>query len=59
MQLLDGTRVFAATDLVGYLACEHLTGLEVARLAGLLERPVRDDPELKIIQQRGFQHEAR
>ena len=59
MQLLDGTHVFAATDLVGFLACEHLTGLELARLAGLLERPFRDDPELKIIQQRGFEHEAR
>jgi uncharacterized protein len=59
MQLLDGTNVYAATDLVGFLACEHLTGLEVARLAGLVERPFRDDPELKIIQQRGFQHEAR
>ena len=59
MQLLDGSQVFAATDLVGFLACEHLTGLEVARLAGLVERPFRDDPELKIIQERGFQHEAR
>ncbi len=59
MQLVDGSHVFAATDLVGFLACEHLTGLEIARLAGLVERPVRDDPELKVIQQRGFEHEAR
>ena len=59
MQLLDGTHVFAATDLVGYLACEHLTGLEVGRLAGLIVRPERNDPELEIIQQRGFKHEAR
>ena len=59
MQLLDGTRVFAATDLVGFLACEHLTGLELARLAGLIERPYRDDPELEVIRRRGFEHEAR
>ncbi len=59
MQLLDGSRVFAATDLVGFLACEHLTGLEVARLAGLVTRPERDDPELRVIQQRGYEHEAR
>ncbi len=59
MQLVDGSHVFAATDLVGYLACEHLTGLELARLAGLVERPFRDDPELKVIQQRGLEHEAR
>ncbi len=59
MQLLDGTRVFAATDLVGFLACEHLTGLELARLAGLAERPYRDDPELDVIRKRGFEHEER
>jgi hypothetical protein len=30
MQLIDGTAVYAATDLVGFLACEHLTALERA-----------------------------
>ena len=42
-----------------YLACEHLTELERAALAGLVERPMRDDPELDIIRKRGFEHEAR
>ncbi len=51
--------MFAATDLVAYLACEHLTQLERASLAGLVKRPMRDDPELDIIRKRGFQHEAR
>ena len=59
MQLIDGRPVFAATDLVAYLACEHLTQLERASLAGLVERPMRDDPELDIIRKRGFQHEKR
>ncbi|MEJ7802134.1 MAG: TM0106 family RecB-like putative nuclease [Candidatus Limnocylindria bacterium] len=59
MQLIDGQPVFSATDLVGYLACEHLTALERAALAGLVKRPMRTDPELDIIRQRGFQHEAR
>nr|MBA2300983.1 TM0106 family RecB-like putative nuclease [Chloroflexota bacterium] len=59
MQLIDGRPVFAATDLVAYLACEHLTQLERASLAGLVRRPMRDDPELDIIRKRGFQHEAR
>ena len=59
MQLIDGRPVFAATDLVAYLACEHLTQLERAALAGLVKRPMRDDPELDIIRQRGFQHEKR
>ena len=59
MQLIDGQPVFSATDLVGYLACEHLTALEQAALAGLVDKPMREDRELEVIRQRGFQHEAR
>src|SRR5262245_46197427 len=56
MDRIDGTPVYSATDLVAYLACEHLIQLE---RAGLVERPIRDDPELDVIRQRGFQHEER
>jgi len=59
VQTIDGRPVYAATDLVAYLACEHLTQLERASLAGLVRRPMRDDPELDVIRRRGFQHEAR
>jgi len=59
MQLIDGQPVYSATDLVGFLACDHLTSLEVAAVAGLVERPERVDPELDRIVQRGFQHEQR
>ena len=59
MQLIDGQPVFSATDLVGFLACDHLVGLELAGLMRLVHRPVRDDPELDLIQQRGLQHEER
>ncbi len=59
MQLIDGAPVFSATDLVGFLACDHLTGLELAGAARLVERPVRDDPELELIRKRGYEHEAR
>ena len=59
MQLIEGRPVYAATDLVAFLACEHLTQLERASLAGLVRRPMRDDPELDILRRRGFQHEAR
>ncbi len=59
MQTIDGRPVYAATDLVAYLACEHLTGLERAAMAGLVHRPMRDDPELDIIRKRGFEHERR
>ena len=59
MQTIDGRPVYAATDLVAFLACDHLLGLERAALAGLVHRPMRDDPELDIIRRRGFEHEAR
>ncbi|MEO8510699.1 MAG: TM0106 family RecB-like putative nuclease [Chloroflexota bacterium] len=59
MQLIDGVPVFSATDLVGYLACEHLTALERAALADLVARPHRDDRELDIIRRRGIEHEER
>jgi len=51
--------VFSATDLVGYLACEHLTALERAALAGMVEKPNRVDRELDVIRRRGEQHEHR
>src|SRR6186997_2538081 len=59
MDRIDGRPVYSATDLVAFLACEHLTQLERAAIAGLVERPIRDDPELEVIRKRGFQHEAR
>src|SRR5713226_6807865 len=59
MQLIDGKPIYTATDLVGFLACEHLTALERAALLGLLVRPSRIDPELEIIRRRGLEHEAR
>ncbi len=59
MQMIDGHLVYSATDLVGYLECEHLTSLEQAAVAGHLARPVRADPVLDRIAQHGELHEAR
>ena len=53
----DGTLVVSATDLVGFLECDHLVTLEQLRARGELEKPVRDDPELELIRKRGFDHE--
>ena len=39
MQLIDGRPVYSATDLVGFLAREHLTNLERAALAGSSRDP--------------------
>ena len=59
MQNLNGHAVYSATDLVGFLACEHLTNLERAAMAGLVKRPKLPDPELDRIAMRGIQHEER
>ncbi|MBI3746741.1 MAG: TM0106 family RecB-like putative nuclease, partial [Chloroflexi bacterium] len=59
MQFLDGRLVTSATDLVGYLACDHLATLELGRVAGLWERPDRrDDPTIALIQEKGDLHES-
>src|SRR5688500_20011417 len=59
MQLLDDRLVYSATDLVGFLACEHLTNLERAAAAGLVQRPMREYAELALIMRRGIEHERR
>ena len=58
MQIVDGNLVYSATDLVGFLECGHLTSLERAAVSGHLERPVRDDPVLDRITQRGQLHQS-
>ena len=58
MQLIDGTIIVSATDLVGYLACDHLASLELGRMQGRWEKPHhREDPELMLLQERGDLHE--
>ncbi len=47
----------SATDLVGYLNCEHLTSLDLRSLAGELAKPAKWDPLLDILRERGFRHE--
>ncbi|HEX2625705.1 MAG TPA: hypothetical protein VHL56_02225, partial [Candidatus Limnocylindrales bacterium] len=59
MQLIDGRPVYAATDLVGFLACSHRFGLERAALAGKLKKPIRDDPQIETVAKRGHAHEQR
>ena len=59
MQRVDGRLVYSATDLVGYLQCRHLAKLERAAAWRHIDRPMRSDPVLDRIQQRGFEHEQR
>jgi predicted RecB family nuclease len=55
----DGTLIVSATDLVGYLACDHLATLELGRAMGRWDKPIRrDDPTIALIQEKGDLHEA-
>jgi predicted RecB family nuclease len=59
VQLIDGRPVYSATDLVGFLACSHRLALERAALAGLVRKPMREDPQIDLIAKRGLAHERR
>ena len=59
VQDLDGTTVYSATDLVGFLACEHLTTLDRVALTGAITAEDRVDEELEVLRERGEEHERR
>jgi predicted RecB family nuclease len=58
MQILDGRLHFSPSDLNGFLACEHLTRLDIAVVRGALEKPVFVNPEAELIKRKGDEHEA-
>ena len=49
MQKHAGTTLFSASDLVGFLECEHLTTLQLQDLNTPLER-AEDDDSARLIQ---------
>lgn len=57
MQLLDGALIFSATDLVGFLACPHLTQLDLQVARGERPPPGRTDPVLEALARRGLAQE--
>ena len=60
MQRLDGRLIVSAHDLVGFLGCEHVTVLDLEVAEEKREKPeYTEDPQLKLLQKRGFEHEAR
>ena len=59
MQRIKDRLVYSATDLVGFLECRHMASLERTAASGHLDRPVRTDPVLDRIAQRGLLHEER
>ena len=59
MQRIGAQLVYSASDIVGALECRHLAHLERAAVDGHLQRPMRADPVLDRIAQRGVEHEKR
>ena len=57
MQKLGDSILLSASDLVGHLNCQHLTGLDVAVATGALAKPKVWDPLLEILWERGARHE--
>jgi len=59
LRLLDGANVFSATDLSNYLACEHLTRLDLSALRGNLARPNASPAQADLLAALGNEHERR
>jgi predicted RecB family nuclease len=56
MDARAGRLIWSASDVVDFLACEHLTSLERAVAAGSLTEPM-PGPEQAIVLERGREHE--
>lgn len=60
MHRREGKLIVAATDLVAFLDCGHLTNLDRALADNLLPKPdIGDDPALELLRWRGGEHEKR
>jgi predicted RecB family nuclease len=58
MRAIDGDFRFSPTDLNAFLACPHLTSLQLAVARGELERLYRANPYGDLIRRKGDEHEA-
>ncbi len=58
MQLTDNSLLLAATDLSTFLSCQHCTALDLAAATGsLVKPPARFDMAIRLLRQRGTEHE--
>jgi uncharacterized protein len=53
----DGGLVVSPTDLTNFLACRHLTQLDLAAALGRITPPAEDDEALAVLRERGMAHE--
>src|SRR5215204_3715859 len=59
MQRIDGVHLFSASDLVGFLECEHLTALDLRSLDDPAVRAQRNAPDesAELFARKGDEHE--
>lgn len=55
----DGQLVVSASDLTGFLECEHLSRLSLDVVGGARSKPVSVDPMTGLVAERGMEHERR
>jgi uncharacterized protein len=58
MKLVDGALRFSPSDLGNFVACEHLTQLEVAAALGEIEKPHWSTAYGELLARKGDEHEA-
>ena len=57
MRVRQGTATLSATDVANHLSCRHLTTLNLRLAKGEIAEPSWENPHLRVIQQRGLDHE--
>jgi predicted RecB family nuclease len=57
MKVRDRAVSLSATDLANHLSCPHLTTLDMRLAKGEIGAPTWDNPHLRVLQQRGLEHE--
>ena len=59
MRVIHQQLRYSATDLANFLACGHLTSLDLAAAGGLVAKPYTKDLGTEALIRRGEQHESR
>ena len=49
--------IISSQDVVSAFECDHRLSLNLAKSAGLIQKPEQDNPELELLAQRGISHE--
>src|SRR5438132_14386715 len=57
MEARGNQLLYSPSDLTAYLACEHLTQLELAASGGEIVKPEVEDAQAELIRRKGEEHE--